>query len=227
MRINNKLTAGMLLGLAVAMTLPAGAQEIAEIVVTARRQGEEKLMDTPLAITAFDANAIESKGISNLQDVANLTPGLSFFNPMGENLPTPIIRGIVPQNIFGENSAAIFIDGVYVAGREGLNFSQLAIERIEVLKGPQSSTYGRNAFSGAINYVTKAPSDVFASKVEAEGGNRGRALVVVDVEQRDLRAVGEEMTGHGMAEPGDAAGDDGLDLVELHSALRAKMGRGF
>ncbi|GIK34855.1 MAG: TonB-dependent receptor [Gammaproteobacteria bacterium] len=181
MRINNKLTAGMLLGLAVAMTLPAGAQEIAEIVVTARRQGEEKLMDTPLAITAFDANAIESKGISNLQDVANLTPGLSFFNPMGENLPTPIIRGIVPQNIFGENSAAIFIDGVYVAGREGLNFSQLAIERIEVLKGPQSSTYGRNAFSGAINYVTKAPSDVFASKVEAEGGNRGKQKIVGEI----------------------------------------------
>lgn len=161
----------------IAATLPAQAQEIAEIVVTARRQGEEKLMETPLAITAFDANAIESKGITNLQDVANLTPGLSFFNPLGENLPTPVIRGIVPQDIFGENAAAIFVDGIYVAGREGLNFSQLDVARIEVLKGPQSSAYGRNAFSGAINYVTKAPSDVFESKSEAEIGNRGRQKV--------------------------------------------------
>ena len=157
------------------------AQELAEIVVTARRQGEEKLMETPLAITAFDSNTIEKRNITNLQDVANLTPGLSFFNPLGENLPTPVIRGIVPQDIFGENAAAIFIDGVYVAGREGLNFSQLDIERIEVLKGPQSAAYGRNAFSGAINYVTRAPSDVFESKYQAEVGNRGRQKVSGEV----------------------------------------------
>ena len=210
MRINRTVGAGMLLGLAVAMTLPAGAQEIAEIVVTARRQGEEKLMDTPLAITAFDSNAIESKGISNLQDVANLTPGLSFFNPMGENLPTPIIRGIVPQNIFGENSAAIFIDGVYVAGREGLNFSQLAIERIEVLKGPQSSTYGRNAFSGAINYVTKAPSDVFEAKTEATVGNRGKQKIMGQISGP---IWGDRLTGRisAMYDEWDGSYDNTLD----------------
>jgi len=180
--MDRKRAAGALLGLALAMACQAAfGQELEEIVVTARRQGEEKLMETPLAITAFDANAIESKGISNLQDVANLTPGLTFYNPFGENLPTPIIRGIVPQDIFGENAAAIFIDGVYVAGREGLNFSQLDIERIEVLKGPQSSTYGRNAFSGAINYVTKAPSDVFKSKIEGDVGNRGKQKIMAEV----------------------------------------------
>ncbi|MCC7488710.1 MAG: TonB-dependent receptor [Gammaproteobacteria bacterium] len=172
----------VLLGLAAAVACQAArAQAIEEIVVTARRQGEEKLMETPLAITAFDANAIESRGISNLQDVANLTPGLSFFNPLGEVLPTPVIRGVVPQDIFGENAAAVFIDGVYVSGREGLNFSQLDIERIEVLKGPQSSAYGRNAFSGAINYVTKVPSDVFEAKVEGEVGNRGKQKIMGQV----------------------------------------------
>lgn len=168
------------------------AQQIEEIVVTSRRQGEEKLMETPLAITAFDADAIESRGITNLQDVANLTPGLSFFNPLGEQLPTPVIRGVVPQDIFGENAAAIFIDGVYVAGREGLNFSQLDIERIEVMKGPQSSAYGRNAFSGAINYVTRAPGDVFESKFEAEAGNRGKQKIMGQVSGPIL---GETLTG--------------------------------
>lgn len=182
MGVDGKWARTVLLGLAAAVACQgARAQAIEEIVVTARRQGEEKLMETPLAITAFDANAIESRGISNLQDVANLTPGLSFFNPLGEVLPTPVIRGVVPQDIFGENAAAVFIDGVYVSGREGLNFSQLDIERIEVLKGPQSSAYGRNAFSGAINYVTKVPSDVFEAKVEGEVGNRGKQKIMGQV----------------------------------------------
>ncbi|MCC7330929.1 MAG: TonB-dependent receptor [Gammaproteobacteria bacterium] len=188
-----RAAAGALLGLALAMACQAAfGQALEEIVVTARRQGEEKLMETPLAITAFDANAIESKGISNLQDVANLTPGLTFFNPFGENLPTPIIRGIVPQDIFGENAAAIFIDGIYVAGREGLNVSQLDIERIEVMKGPQTASYGRNAFSGAINYITKAPSDVFESRVEGDVGNRGKQKIVGEVSGP---VWGETLTG--------------------------------
>jgi len=182
MGMNGMRARKALLGMALAMGCQAAlAQAIEEIVVTSRRQGEEKLMETPLAITAFDSNAIESKGITNLQDVANLTPGLSFFNPLGESLPTPVIRGVVPQDIFGENAAAIFIDGVYVAGREGLNFSQLDIARIEVMKGPQSSTYGRNAFSGAINYITTAPSDVFESRLEGDIGNRGKQKVMAQV----------------------------------------------
>ncbi|MCC7256947.1 MAG: TonB-dependent receptor, partial [Gammaproteobacteria bacterium] len=151
----------------------ASAQELEEIVVTARRV-EEKLKDVPLAITAFDSRAIEAANITSLGDVAALTPGLSFFNAFGENLPVPVIRGIVPQDIFGDNAAAIFIDGVYVSGREGLNFSQLDVDQITVLKGPQSAMYGRNAFSGAINYITKPPSDVFESRAEVEGGTRGR-----------------------------------------------------
>ena len=113
---------GCTAALAAGLGFPAWlqAQQVAEIVVTARKI-EEKGKDVPLAITAFDSASIESHGISNLQDVANLTPGLSFFNAFGENLPVPVIRGVVPQDIFGENAAAVFVDGVYVAGRAGLN----------------------------------------------------------------------------------------------------------
>ena len=146
---------------------------IEEITVTARKV-EENLKEVPLSITAFDSELIEAANITNLQDVADLTPGLTFFNAFGENLPVPIIRGVAQTDIFGETNAAIFVDGVYVAGREGLNFSQLDIERIEVVKGPQSALYGRTAFSGAINYVTKRPSDEFESRVDVEAGNRGR-----------------------------------------------------
>lgn len=146
---------------------------IQEILVTARKV-EENMKEVPLAITVFDEAGIAAAGINNLTDLAEQTPGLSFFNAFGETLPTPVIRGVVPTDIFGENNAAIFVDGVYVSGREGLNFSQIDIARIEVVKGPQSALYGRNAFSGAINYVTKRPSDVFEGKASIEAGNDGK-----------------------------------------------------
>jgi len=164
---------------------------IQEIIVTSRKI-EENLQEVPLAITAFDANAIEKLGITSLSDVAALTPGLSFFNAFGESLPVPVIRGIAPTDIFGENNAAIFVDGVYVSGREGLNFSQLDVERIEVVKGPQSALYGRNAFSGAINYVTKPPSEEFSARTDMEVGNRGKVLGSVTVSGPIL---GEKLRG--------------------------------
>ncbi len=195
--LRSRRTAAMAIALVVALgtglgiPVSASAQQVEEIVVTSRRI-EEKLKDVPLSITAFDAGTIESAGINSLSDVANLTPGLTFFNAFGENLPVPVIRGIVPQDIFGVNATAIFVDGVYVSGREGLNFSQLDVERIEVLKGPQSAMYGRNAFAGAINYVTKAPSDVFESRVETELGNRGKQRIMGEVSGPLL---GDTLTG--------------------------------
>ncbi|HHQ14535.1 MAG TPA: hypothetical protein ENK16_05865, partial [Chromatiales bacterium] len=153
----------------------AGAAEVENLVVTSRKT-EENLQDVPLAITAFSEKTIEEARIETLDDVAAQTPGLNFFNPIGEILPVPVIRGVAPTDIFGEPNAAVFVDGVYAAGREGLNFSLLEVERIEVNKGPQSALYGRNAFSGAINYVTKRPSDVFEGNADVTLGNRGRTM---------------------------------------------------
>ena len=151
-----------------------GAVALEEIVVTARRV-EERLQDVPLAITAFSAAEIQAAGIDNLDDVANFTPGMTFSNLLGEFLPVPVIRGIAPTAILDrEQNAAIFVDGVYVSGREGLNFSQLDLERIEVVKGPQAAMYGRNSFSGAVNFVTARPTDEFRGKAELTFGDRGR-----------------------------------------------------
>lgn len=157
-------------------TAPGAEEEgLAEIVVTARKQSE-RLIDVPLAVTAFNSEAIEQKGISNLDDIAAATPGLTFSDVQAGFLPTPVIRGFAPIDVRGENNAGIFIDGVYVAGREGLNFAQLDLERIEVVKGPQASLYGRNAFSGALNYVTAKPTDVFKGKAEVQYGSRNKVL---------------------------------------------------
>ncbi len=153
------------------------ANESIEVVLVTARRTEERLLDVPLAISVLTAADIENRAIRNLDDIAAATPGLQFSNLIGEFLPVPVIRGQAPVSIFGENNAAIFVDGAYVAGREGLNFSQLDIERIEVLKGPQTAAYGRNAFSGAINFVTRRPTDELSGKLEVVGGSDDRQQV--------------------------------------------------
>ncbi len=174
-----RLCSGIAVVLPMAVRVPAFSQEAAgsqpqlaieQITVTARKK-EESLQDVPLSITAFSAEEIDSAGITSLDDVAAFTPGLTFSNLQGEFLPVPVIRGIAPTAVFGENNAAVFIDGVFVSGREGLNAGQLDLERIEVLKGPQSTKYGRNAFAGAINYVTARPTDELQTKAEFILGN--------------------------------------------------------
>ncbi|MCE7901802.1 MAG: TonB-dependent receptor [Gammaproteobacteria bacterium PRO9] len=163
----------------VAFSVPVYAAEaIQEIVVTARKK-QERLVDVPMAITAITSEAIEEKGIRSLDDVAANTPGLTFSNLQGELLPAPVIRGVAPIDIFGENNVGIYIDGVFVSGRAGLNFSQLDLERIEVIKGPQAALYGRNAFSGAINYVSRKPSDTFEADTEVSVGNDGQFRTAV------------------------------------------------
>ncbi|MBM4213142.1 MAG: hypothetical protein FJ179_05430 [Gammaproteobacteria bacterium] len=144
-----------------------------EVVVTARKT-QERLVDVPLAIFAFTSEAIEQKGIRNLDDIAAATPGLTFSDVQAGFLPVPVIRGFAPIDVRGENNAAIFIDGVFVSGKEGLNFNQLDLERIEVIKGPQAAMYGRNSFSGALNYVTAKPGDTTKGKVEVQLGTHGK-----------------------------------------------------
>jgi len=177
--------ARLILAAAVACCVAGNVQaqtedSIAEIVVTARKI-EENLREVPLAITAFTADQIQSARINNLADLASLTPGLQFYNPFGEILPVPVIRGVAPTDIFGENNVGVFLDGAYVAGREGINFSQLDIERIEVIKGPLSALYGRSTFMGAINYVIKKPEEEFTVVGDASVGNDGYLIAKMSV----------------------------------------------
>jgi len=164
---------------AIAAALPAGAQEaqgvhaLEEIVVTARKSAEN-LQTVPVSITAFTAEDIEAAGIRDLRDVAALTPGLVFDTMIGEYLAIPTIRGLTQNDVFGDvNNVEIFLDGVNVSGRSGLNFNLLDVERIEVVKGPQSALYGRNSFAGAINFVTRRAPDEFSGRVSATGGSEG------------------------------------------------------
>ncbi|MEZ5981000.1 MAG: TonB-dependent receptor [Parvularculaceae bacterium] len=157
---------------------PALAQEAAaderyrdEIVVTTRKR-EESLQTVPVAVTAFSAEQIESARITSVEDIALLTPGLTFAPIFGGSAATPVIRG--QSTTIGEPNVGFFIDGVYQSSRSIMD-SLLgdSIERVEVAKGPQSALYGRNTFAGAINFITKEPSNEFEGMLELTGGKSG------------------------------------------------------
>lgn len=130
----------------------------ADIVVTARNR-EEKLQDVPLAITSISSEALENANVRNLRDIAYLTPGLSITSGGSEFGVNPVIRGQTNLNGgAGDPNVAVFIDGIYISNNTAINLALVDIGRVEVVKGPVSALYGRNAFAGAINYVSKKPS---------------------------------------------------------------------
>ncbi len=143
---------------------PAFAQQgsesqvaLEEITVTARKR-DESLQEVPLAVSAFGAEDIDSRGMLNVSDVARFSPGLSFAKAFGRSTDRPVIRGqgnVLAGVQFGvESGAAYFVDGVYYPGDlSSLNLSNM--ERVEIIRGPQAALYGRNTYSGAINFVTR------------------------------------------------------------------------
>lgn len=144
------------------------------IVVTSRRR-EERLQDVPLAITALSNEELEARGIESLADLAAFTPGLAFQDVNGA-YAAPVLRGIAQIDQTGpQGNVGVFIDGVYLNNRSALAFDQYDLQRIEVVKGPQSALYGRNTFAGVINYVTTpADTDAFGGNLQVTVGNYGR-----------------------------------------------------
>ena len=135
------------------------------IIVTAR-QRSENIQDVPLAITAFDAEAIKDKNIENLDDVARFTAGFAFEDGQG-GFAFPTIRG--QSQLFTtarEQPTAVFLNGVYLPRSWLVDLGVKDLQRIEVVKGPQSSRYGRNAFAGAINYVSNS-ADLESARAQA------------------------------------------------------------
>ena len=153
----------------------ASAQALEEIIVTARKT-EESLQSAPVAVSAFTARAIQDQGLVNINDIAQFTPGLSFSQAFGRTTDRPVIRGqsnVLAGVQFGvESGTAYFIDGVYFPGDvQAIDFNSL--ERIEVVKGPQSALYGRNTYAGAINFITRAPSEDVEAHVKAVAAQFG------------------------------------------------------
>ncbi|MCR9262319.1 MAG: TonB-dependent receptor [Pseudomonadaceae bacterium] len=166
-------TLGFLMcSIAIAAPLPAAIQQeldrspMEEIVVTARRRSESKL-HVPLSVSAFTQDTIDTIGLTRLSELARFTPGFSFDSATGRQPSSdrPNIRGLttIRNGIANTSSAATFIDGIYLGG--SIQSSALFnLERVEIVRGPQTALYGRGTYAGAINYVTGKPGN------ELDGG---------------------------------------------------------
>ena len=158
----------------------AGAEiTLEEIVVTARKRTED-LQSTPISIRAFSGEDLEARGVDRMDDLANYVPNMTFQNSPGHSgsnsAAAVYVRGIGQQDFVPtvDPGVGIYIDGVYVARSLGAVLDVLDIERIEVLRGPQGTLFGRNTTGGAINIITQAPGDAFAGGVDVKLGSDQR-----------------------------------------------------
>jgi iron complex outermembrane receptor protein len=140
------------------------ASEVGEVVVTAEKRST-RLEKTPVAVTALTSQMRDLQGVSSVQDMTDVTPGMTY-NTLANR---PFIRGVGrdTDNLATESGVAVYSDGVYNGANAStiLQLDSLFTDRIDVLRGPQSTLYGRNADGGAMNYISKKPTNEF----EAEG----------------------------------------------------------
>ncbi|MCP4594380.1 MAG: TonB-dependent receptor, partial [bacterium] len=154
-----------------------------QIIVTARKR-EEKLQETPVAITAFTTEAIEERSITDLSDVGDFTPNLDFsstgFFAGTPSEATVFVRGIgqIDNALFADPGVGIYVDGVYLARAQGAVLDLLDVERVEVLRGPQGTLFGKNTNGGALTVTSRKPGGGFGGYVEG---------VVGDYDRRDVK----------------------------------------
>ncbi|MCX7357687.1 MAG: TonB-dependent receptor [Alphaproteobacteria bacterium] len=172
MRRITKLLAGAALGLAaipsvaLAQDAPAAEESSDEIVVTARKR-EERLQDVPIAVTAVTAETLEREQINSVREIAAYSPGLNITtDAVGRAFMS--IRGVGTTLIDSvQPGVGIFVDGIYQTNTSYLNNPVVDVARIEVLRGPQGTLFGNNTLGGAINVITREPTDEFSGRFSA------------------------------------------------------------
>jgi len=161
-------------GFAGAAAAQEGPTTVDDIIVTAQKR-EQSLQDVPIVVTTLSQAALEGAGVRDIKDLQILTPGMTVTSTQSETSTTARIRGVgtVGDNPGLESSVGVVIDGVY-RSRNGVGFGDLGeLSRIEVLKGPQGTLFGKNTSAGVINIISEAPSFTPGFEAEATYGNFG------------------------------------------------------
>lgn len=167
---------------------PAQAQidEGSEIVVTARRR-EERLIDVPSSVSAISEAVIDRAQVQTVTDIGTIVPNIQINETIGNTFgPLISLRGLSPSadtSLARDQPVGLYVDGVPIGKSTGAAFDTIDLERVEVLRGPQGTLYGRNSIGGAVNLITKAPSGDLGGKLEVSTGSFGRVDVggVVDL----------------------------------------------
>lgn len=177
MRFNQVLcgtaSAVVLAGLCAASAAQAQEQQTVDSIIVTAQKREQNLQDVPVVVTAVGAKLLQDTGVRDIKDLTILTPGLTVTSTSSEASTTARVRGVgtVGDNPGLESSVGVVIDGVY-RPRNGVGFGDLGeMERIEVLKGPQGTLFGKNTSAGVINVVTKEPEFGFGATGEVTLGN--------------------------------------------------------
>ena len=166
---------------ALALTLalsPSAFAQLDEIVVTSQKR-EQNIQDVPIAVTAIDNNYIETRQITDIKSLSSLAPNLKVENTPGNSTGAQIsIRGGVTINpaLTWEPTVGIYLNGSYIGKTQGAVFDVADIERVEVLRGPQGTLYGRNTLAGAINIISAKPTEDFNGSLKVGFGNYNSKL---------------------------------------------------
>ena len=208
----------------------ATAQErmLEEVIVTAQKRAESS-QDIPLAVTAISAETIENLGITQTQDLIKLSPSLSVgggFSNSKQNTSFSM-RGVGTSafSVGVEQSVAVVLDDVSTVQAGQALSNLIDIERIEVLRGPQSTLFGKSASAGLINIVTKGPSEEFEGTVEVTATDDDEARVLASVSGPISESVGYRLSGHWSDRDGYIDNlTDGKDVnSEKNQGLRGKL----
>ncbi|SEH19231.1 iron complex outermembrane recepter protein [Sphingopyxis sp. YR583] len=142
-----------------------------DIVVTALKRSQS-LQDVPASISAVSGDDLSAKGLSDIRDIAKVIPNLNWGEHFGTTLIT--IRGAGSNVDSGatEPTVALYVDGIYLPRSDMATFRAVDLDRVEVLRGPQGTLYGRNATGGAINFVSQQPTEELTGKIEVSTGSR-------------------------------------------------------
>jgi iron complex outermembrane receptor protein len=193
---------------------------IEEMTVTARKV-EESLQDAPISITAYSGDGLEARGMTNIGEIAPFVPNLSFQNNPSfggaGNTAAIYIRGIGQKEFLPttEPGVGLYVDGVYIARSVGGILDLVDVERVEVLRGPQGTLFGRNTNGGAISITTKKPGEELSGRMSTTMGSDGR----VDLKASANVPLSDNLYGNvsmlSMTQDGYVQRDDGIDLGDV------------
>lgn len=194
--ITQAVSLSVLLGMSASPLVQAAGAALEEVIITAQKR-EENLQESPIAVTAFGAGDLEEMGATDISQIADFTPNVTIPASIGySSNPQINIRGAITasNNLSRDSAAGIYLDGVAISKTTGSIFDAVDLERIEVLRGPQGTLYGKNAIGGALNLISQKPSGELGMKVKAGLGNEGLNEFRTSI---DLPAIGSVNDGLG------------------------------
>jgi iron complex outermembrane receptor protein len=178
-----------------ALSAVAAAEVLEEVVVTAQKR-VERLQDVPISVTAISGAQLENRGIQGATNLNAMAPNVTVKAAQpGSSLTAAVtIRGVGggQPGIWSDNSIGLYLDGVYIGKTQGALLDMLDLQRVEVLRGPQGTLFGKNTEGGAINFITRKPSGEFGGNVGIELGNHGHqvARASLDLPQMGIMRLG-------------------------------------